>query len=290
MKSLKLLCTLLLALTLLTPTAGLAKEAGWPDKVTFGVIPTESSSNATERFDKLVKYLEKTLGLPIEFKTSTDYAGIITGMQFKHVDFAYFGPKSYVEAAARANAEAFAIEVTEDGSKGYHGLIITRKGSNLKNMADIKGKTWAFTDPNSTSGTLVPTVYFVKELKIVPEQYFSKVIYSGSHEASMLSIKGGKIDAASTNDLDMARGEGKHWNKDKDFEIIWTSKLIPGSPMAYRKDLPDSLKKAIKAAFLAYNDKEGLAQLKLSKYDDVSDAVYDPIREQIEVKKQLSKK
>ncbi len=290
MKSIKLLCGLLLALALLNPLGACAKEAGWPDKLTFGVIPTESSSNATERFDKLVKYLEKKLGLQIEFKTSTDYAGVITGMQFKHVDFAYFGPKSYVEAAARAEAEAFAIEVTEDGSKGYHGLIISKNGSNLKTMADIKGKTWAFTDPNSTSGTLVPTVYFVKELQVVPEEYFSKVIYSGSHEASMLSIKSGKIDAASTNDLDMARGEGKLWNKDQDFEIIWTSKLIPGSPMAYRKSLPDSLKKAIKEAFLTYNDKDGLSQLKLAKYDEVTDAVYDPIREQIEVKKQLSKK
>ncbi|OQX11093.1 MAG: phosphonate ABC transporter substrate-binding protein, partial [Desulfobulbaceae bacterium A2] len=54
--------------------------------------------------------------------------------------------------------------------------------------------------------------------------------------------------------------------------------------------LPDSLKKAIKEAFLTYNDKDGLSQLKLAKYDEVTDAVYDPIREQIEVKKQLSKK
>ncbi|AMV73710.1 phosphonate ABC transporter substrate-binding protein [Desulfuromonas carbonis] len=290
MKRIKLLVAALLAAALLCPTLVLAKDADWPDKLTFGVIPTESSSNANERFEILVQYLEKRLGLPIEFKTSTDYAGVITGMQFKHVDFAYFGPKSYCEAAARANAEAFAIEVGLDGTNGYHGVIITKKGSGLNSLADIKGKVWAFTDPNSTSGTLVPTVFFTQEMKIVPDEYFSKVIYSGSHEASMLAVKGGKVDAASTNDLDMVRGEGKLWNKDQDFNIIWTSKLIPGSPMAYRKDLPASLKKALKDAFLAFDDQQGLAALKLSKYDDVADADYDPIRDLIEAKKRLAKK
>jgi len=266
-----------------------AAPADWPKKLVFGIIPTDSSSNITERFDNLVKYLEKQLGVPIEVKVATDYAGVITGMQFKHIDFAYFGPKSYVEAAKRANAEAFVIEVSMDGSNGYHGLIVTKKGTGLKTVADLKGKVWAFVDPNSTSGTLVPLVYFLNELKIDPATYFSKVIYSGSHEASMISVKTGKIDAASTNDLDMARGNGKQWNSEKDFEIIWTSQLIPGSPMAYRKDLPPTLKKALTDAFLAYNDKAGLEMLKIKGYAPVTDKTYDPIRALIDVQKQLKK-
>jgi phosphonate transport system substrate-binding protein len=208
-------------------------------------------------------------------------------MQFKHIDFAYFGPKSYVEAAKRANAEALVIEVSPDGTAGYHGLIITKKGSGLNNMAALKGKTWAFTDPNSTSGTLVPSVFFYKEMQIKPEDYFSRVIYSGSHAASIIAVKAGKVDGASTNDIDLARGDGKEWNSDKDFEIIWKSNLIPGSPMAARKDLPASLKKALKSVFLAYKDPAGLDMLKIKGYADTTDAVYDPIREQIEVKAKL---
>jgi len=279
-----------LALAVCLPVAALAAPAEWPKKLTIGLIPTESSSHITDRYDNLAKYLEKRLGIPVELKTSTDYAGVIAAMQFKHVDVAYFGPKSYVEAAQRANAEAFVLEVLEDGTQGYHGVIITKKGSGINSVKEAKGKVWAFTDPNSTSGTLVPTVHFVKDLKIDPEKHFSKVIYSGSHEASILAIKGGRVDIASTNDLDMDRGNGKFWNKDKDFNIIWTSRLIPGSPMAYRKDLPESLKKALREAFLSYKDKDGLKQLKLKGYVATSDDVYDPIREQIEVKKQLTKK
>jgi len=278
-----------LALLILGGPALAAPHADWPKKLVFGIIPTDSSANITERFDNLVKHLEKRLGLPIEVKVATDYAGVITGMQFKHIDFAYFGPKSYVEAAKRANAEAFVIEVSKDGSKGYHGLIITKKGSGLKTVADLKGKVWAFVDPNSTSGTLVPMVYFLNELKIDPETYFSKVIYSGSHEASMLAVKTGRIDGASTNDLDMARGDGKQWNADKDFEIIWKSKLIPAAPMAYRKDLPAGLKKALADAFVAYNDKAGLEQIKIKGYVPASDSTFDPIRDLMEVQKKMKK-
>lgn len=285
---LKAASTLLLAIAL--PTISLAAPAEWPKKLTIGLIPTESSTHITDRYGNLIKYLEKRLGIPVESKTSTDYAGVITAMQFKHVDVAYLGPKAYVEAAQRSGAEAFVLEVLEDGTQGYHSVIITRKGSGIKSIKEAKGKVWAFTDPNSTSGTLVPTVYFVKDLKLDPEKYFSKVIYSGSHEASILAVKAGKVDIASTNDLDIDRGDGKFWDKQKDLNIIWTSNLIPGSPMAYRKDLPESLKKALREAFLSYKDKDGLKQLKLKGYVATDDAVYNPIRDQIEVKKQLGKK
>lgn len=272
-----------------TTVAFSAPPADWPKKLVFGVIPTESSDNVVERFDNLVQHLQRKLGIPVEIKTASDYAGVIAAMQFKHVDFAYFGPKSYVEAAKRANAEAFVIELSRDGSSGYFGIIITQKGSGLKTMADVKGKTFAFTDPNSTSGTLVPTVYFYKEMKINPKNYFSKVIYSGSHQASMIAVKNGKIDVASTNDIDMARGDGKSWNAKEDFEIIWTSKLIPASPIAYRKDISASLKKALKDAFVSYKDPVGLDKLKLKGYVEGSDELFNPIRDQLEVKAALEK-
>ncbi len=280
----------LAGLSALTATVHAAPAADWPKKLVLGTIPTESSSHQTERWDDLVKHLSEKLGIPVEQKTSSDYAGVITAMQFKHVDIAYFGPKSYVEAALRANAECFAIELSQDGSAGYHGVIISKQGSPVKSIADAKGKVWAFTDPNSTSGTLVPTIHLVKDLKIDPQTYFSKVLYSGSHEASMLSIKAGKVDIASTNDLDMKRGEGKLWNQASDFQTLWTSPLIPGSPMVWRKDLPASLKKALVDAFVGYKDKEGLAKLKIAGYAAVGDSTYDPIRDQIEFKKQIDKK
>ncbi len=284
MKKICRILTVLLTLALMVTTSAFAQQ-GWPDEITFGVIPVASSRNMSDSFGNLVQHLEKEIGVKVKLQMAGDYAGVITGMQHKHVDVAYLGPKSYCEAAKRANAEALVVEMDQNGVAGYHGYIITKAGSGLKNMADLKGKTWAFTDPHSTSGTLVPTIYFNK-IKINPENYFGRVIYSGSHEASILSVKAGKVDGASTNDLDFERGLGSHWTKD-DFNIIWKSDLIPGAPMAVRKDLPSSLKKAIQKAFLSYSDKGGLEKLKISGYKLADDSLYDGIRELIRMKKAL---
>lgn len=287
MKLIKKIAAATVALGLATSSM-LAQEK-WPEKLVFGVIPVAGSSSMKENFGPITNYLSKALGINIEMKLAGDYTGIITGMQHNHIDFAYLGPKSYVEAAKRANAEALVVEVDgESGLPGYRGTIITKKGSNLKSLEDIKGKTWAFTSSQSTSGTLVPTVMFSKA-GIEPQKYFKKVIYSGGHEASILSVKAGKIDAASTNNLDFNRGLGKHWNADE-FNVIWTSDLIPGAPIAARKDLPTSLKMAIKGALLSYNDKEGLKRLKNKGFINGDDSVYDSVRELIELKKQLKNK
>lgn len=261
----------------------------WPEKINFGVIPVAGSTSMKENFSGLTEHLNKKLGIKVELQLAGDYTGVITGMQHKHIDVAYFGPKSYVEAKKRANAEALVVEVdAETGFPGYKGIIITKKDSGLNSLESIKGKTWAFTSSQSTSGTLVPMVMFSKS-GINPQSYFSKVLYSGGHEASILSIKAGKVDAASTNDLDFNRGLGKAWNAD-DFNIIWTSDLIPGSPMAARGDLPESLKKALKEAFISYNDKDGLDKLKIKGYIEANDSMYDSVRDLIEVKKQLEAK
>ncbi len=286
MKLIKKIAVATMALGLVT--SSMVAQEKWPEKITFGVIPVAGSSSMKENFGPLTDYLSKALGIKVEMKLAGDYTGIITGMQHKHIDVAYLGPKSYVEAAKRANAEALVVEVDgESGLPGYRGIIITKKGTGLKSLEDIKGKTWAFTSSQSTSGTLVPTVMFSKA-GIDPKKYFKKVVYSGGHEASILSVKAGKIDAASTNNLDFNRGLGKHWEKDQ-FNVLWTSDLIPGAPMAARKDLPSSLRMALKGAFLSYNDPAGLKRLKNKGFIKGDDSVYDSVRELIKLKKTIKK-
>jgi len=263
-------------------------EQKWPKEITFGVIPTASQSSMKDVFGGLTDFLSEQLGVNVKLKTANDYAAVITGMQYGHIDCAYFGPKSYVEASKRAGAEALVLEKSLDGSLGYYGWIISKKGSGIKTLEDLKGKKWAFTDPNSTSGTLVPSVMFSKK-NIDPKKYFGRVIYSGSHEASILSVKNGKVDAASTNDLDFARGLGKHWEKE-DFNIIWVSDLIPAAPMVCHKDLPSSFKMAMKGAFTSYDDPAGLSKIKIQGYFPVKDSFYDSVRELVALKKKLKNK
>jgi phosphonate transport system substrate-binding protein len=226
---LKKMIVLAVAAITLLGFAGLSHAAGpeWPAKVKVGFIPTEGGSDTLARFQILTKHLEKVLGIEVEGFSASDYAGIITAMSHKHIDFAYYGPKSYTEAAEKANAQALVMELDEQGRPGYTGILIARKGSGIKTVEDAKGKLFAFTDPNSTSGFLVPNVLFARDMKVKPKEYFKEVRFSGSHGASILAVHGGSIEVAATNDIDMTRMVEKGSVAWEDFNILWKSDPYP---------------------------------------------------------------
>lgn len=268
-----------------------AGPADWPKTLKLGVIPTEGAADSAARFEVLAAHLSKVLGVKVEVFTASDYAGVITAMANKHIDFAYFGPKSYTEAAEKAGAEAVVLEEEAPGVPGYFGIVIVKKGSGIKDMAATKGHTFAFTDPNSTSGFLVPNVLFARDLKVKPEEYFKEVRFSGSHGASILAVKNGGVEVAATNNIDLNRMIEKGSVSKDDFDILWTSELIPGSPMAVRADLPSSLKAAYAGALMKFNsDKEGLKKLAIGGYVFADDTTYDIIRYLNTLKKQLAAK
>ncbi len=259
--------------------AGAEDKTGWPEGIKVGVIPTEGGGESKERFQPLAAHLEKALGIKVEIQSATDYAGVITAMEHKHIDFAYFGPKSYVEAHEKAGADALAMELDVHGNPGYTPIIIAKADSGIKTFEDAKGKTFCFTEPNSTSGCLAPSVVFSRDLKIDPKTYFKEVSFSGSHGASILAVKNGKIDVAATNDIDLGRMIEKGAAAKEDFNIIYSANPLPGSPMCGRSDLPQSLKEAFVEALLKLNeDKETLKKLGNGGYAKTTDSAYDIIR------------
>jgi phosphonate transport system substrate-binding protein len=290
-KTLLTVTALIFALTVAGPSA-LAVER-WPSKIKVGLIPTEGGADIIKRFHPLMDHLETSLGVDVEPFSASDYAGIITAMAHKHIDFAYFGPKSYVEASARANAQALALELDKSGARGYYGVLITKKGSGIKTLEQAirHNKTFAFTDPNSTSGCLVPSVLFYRDLKTPPEKLFKEVSFSGSHGASILAIKNGKIQVAATNNIDLDRMVEKGAVSEDDFNFIWRSELIPGAPMCGRKDLPESLKAAFTGALMSFNfNKTGMDKIQNGGYAPVDDSTYDVVRYMKRLKADLQKK
>jgi phosphonate transport system substrate-binding protein len=281
----------LLGALLSCPFAARANPTDWPKKVRIGLIPTEGGADIVERFKPLIDHLQRTLGVEIEPQSASDYAGIITAMAHKHIELAYLGPKSYVEAAERADAQAVALECDKDGTQGYHSLIISKKGSGINTMEQAKGHLFAFNDPNSTSGYLVPMVLFKRDLNVDPEKYFKEVKWSGSHGASILGVKNGTIEVASTNDVDLNRMAEKGQVSLDEFNILWKSEIIPGSPMCVRKDLPESFKAAFTGALMMFNaNKAGLEKLQIGGYASANDSNYDVIRYLEKLKAELKGK
>ena len=288
---LKIAVAVMLTAAMVIPSITWASPDQWPKKIRLGLIPTEGGSETKERFEPLVNHLENKLGIEVEAVSASDYAGIITAMAHNHLDFAYFGPKSYTEASEKANAEALVMERNKKGEPGYYGIIIVHTNSGIKTMEDARGRVFAFTDPNSTSGFLVPNILFAREIKIAPEDYFKQVKFSGSHGASILAVKNMSIEVAATNNLDLDRMIEKGQVSKDDFRILWQSDLIPGSPIAARKDLPASLKTAVTGALVSFSgDKAGLEKLQNGGFIYANDTDYDVIRYLKRLKKELAKK
>lgn len=146
----------------------------------------------------------------------------------------------------------------------------------------MKGRTFSFVDPASTSGNLIPRSNFQKR-NIDPDKDFKSVVYSGGHDASALAVKNRKVDAGVFDDITYNNMKEQGLITDQDIKIIFASDPIPGSPWAWRKDLPDDLKAKIKEAFLnvAKEDPAALSAYggKVEGYAETSDDKYNVIRE-----------
>lgn len=260
-------------------TSGTGDRAGWPERVRFGLVPSEGGTDIVDRFAPFTAFLSERLGVPVESYSASAYIGVITAMQNRQVDVAYFGPKSYVEAARVAGAEAVASEITDGGEPGYHSVIVVHKDSAFMTLDDTRGQVFAFVAPNSTSGYLVPTIGIIRETGERPEDFFGEVLYTGSHGSSMARVSAGDVPVAATNTNDMRAMDHAGLIDASVFREIWRSARIPSSPIAVRGDLPQSFKEAVRTAVLAFNSEtEVLAQMSRHGFEPATDADYDIVR------------
>lgn len=252
----------------------------------MGLIPADDAEEMLRQYEPIKEYLSEQLGIPVEIKVTSDYTAAIEAMRSKHIDIAWFGPFSYIIAANVAGAEAIVNGVRkEDGKSDYRSIIITKADSGIKTLKDLKGKSFAFVDPASTSGNLIPRKILV-ENGIDPDKDFSRSYYAGTHNSVEYAVANGKVDAGADSDNSYARMVKEGEIDPKVNVIIFTSEPIPGSPIAIRKDLPVELKGNIKKA-LTDMDEQTIHKINgwgnIEKYQEVSDSDYDVIRETAKV-------
>lgn len=254
-------------------------RADWPPVIRIGFVPSEGGVDIVERFAPLVDHLSERLGHPIEARSATEYVGVITAMQNKQLEFAYFGPKAYIEARTMAGAEAIVRELDAKGNPGYRSILIVHKDAPYQTLEDLRGTKFGFVVQNSTSGYLVPAVGIMEETGVKPDALFGQIVWTGTHGNAMQAVARRELDAAATNDLDLqAMHDGGSINKE-DFRVVWTSDLIPGSPIAARSDVPESLKAAIREAVLSMNARpEDLEAMSRGGFVTATDADYESIR------------
>jgi len=164
--------------------------------------------------------------------------------------------------------------------------------SDIFSPEDMAGKTFAFNDPNSTSGYLVPSAFFMMELGVDPKKHFSKVTFSGSHEASILAVAAKKVEIASTNLPDLQQLTRESKVPRGALRVIWVSKLIPNDPIVVRKDLPASFKSAIQESLttMRARNPEAFKEIGawLGGFVPADDGKYQVIRDLNETAKKLA--
>jgi phosphonate transport system substrate-binding protein len=267
-----------------------ADKEGWPQEIRVGLCPTMGRT-VVDYFQPLINHLKKELGTEVNAYSADDYAGIIQAIAYDQVHFARLGPNSYIEAKEMADADPLVSEVNKHGEAGYYGSVIAKKGSGIESIEQAKGRIFAFTDPNSTSGYLIPSVMLARKFNIDPKTYFKEVRFSGSHRNSVLAVNEGTVEVAAISTSHIYRLEDEGKVSRDDFVFLWKSELIPSDPFCARKDLPESLKNAFRDAMLRFGEnKEGLEKMQISGYCAVNDKTYDIIREIRQLKKELAKK
>ena len=248
----------------------------------MGLIPAESNEEMIQKFEPMRAYLEKKLGVKVKVYTATDYSGVIEAMKKKRLDIAWFGPLSYYLAEQEAGAEAFAVGVMPNGKSTYRSYFVVPGDSPAKALMDLKGKSAAFVDPASTSGGLMPTYLVKKMTGMMPEQFFGKFTWTGSHDAAEMAVKNRTVDVAADNDITYPLMLSKGLITKESNRVLMESPELPGSPLCYRKDLPASLKKKIRDAILnAHKEIKVSGYGNIIRYDGVTPADYQPIRDMV---------
>ena len=218
-------------------------------EINFGIISTDSSSALKQLWQPFLDDMSKATGTKINGFFATDYTGIIEGMRFGKLQVAWHGNKSAIEAVDRASGEVFAQFIDLEGRPGYYSYVITHRDSPLKSIDDMiaNGKSLSFGmgDPQSTSGTLVPTYYVFSQRKLDPKNVF-RVTRSANHGGNLLAVINKQVDVATNNSEELDKLKLRDPAKHAEVKILWTSPLIPRDPLVWRKDLPADMKEKIK--------------------------------------------
>jgi len=268
-------------------------KSDFPELV-YAVVPAENASGVVNRFTPFATYLSNTLGTKVTLRVANDYAAVIEGQRAGNIHIGYYGPASFARARMTGvQTEAFVIDVNNDGTKGYYSVFYVRADSPYHDIKDLKGKNLGLVDPNSTSGYNMP-LYTLDKLGIEQaDQYFGKVLVTGSHENAVIAVADKTVDVSANwwnadDDSNLTRmltkgmlknADGSPMKKE-DFRIILKSALIINSPTAMLESLPPDLKSAIRAAWLnaATADKEAFDRLSDGKnlpWQPITTADYD---------------
>jgi phosphonate transport system substrate-binding protein len=253
--------------------------------VRMGVEPYDTAARLVPIYQKVGKLIGDKLGCKVEVFVATSYNAEIEAMRNGKLEIGEFGPLGYVLAHQVAKAEAVAAFGTADGKPDtYWASLVTYPGSGIKTVADIKGHSFAFSDPASTSGHLFPA-YGLRKGGIDPDKDI-RAIFAGSHTSSFEALYNHKVDAGELNSEQLESAKQRGHYKDGDLVFLWKSDPIPTDPFTVRGDLPAAFKQRVTTVLQTLDlsgldpaDRKIMVGAGITRLVPQSDGAYNGIRD-----------
>jgi phosphonate transport system substrate-binding protein len=271
-----------LELLMIGACLGLSSGAMAQSTLRISAIPDEAPTELQRKFKPLGEYLSLETGMKVEFIPVTDYAAVVEALATKKIDMAWLGGFTFIQAKIRTNGTAIPIiQRVED--ENFISRFIVPIDSPIKSLKDLKGKTFAFGSPSSTSGHLMPR-FFLMQAGIQADTDLKNIAFSGAHDATVAFVASGKVEAGVLNASVLDKLiETNNANALK-VRVLATTPTYYDYNWTVRGDLDPALVKKISNAFLKLDsknpvNKELMELQRASKYITTKVANYDGIEQ-----------
>lgn len=212
-------------------------------------IPEEAATEQIRKFTPLASYLEKSLGMKVEFTPVNDYPAAVEALVNKKVDLVWFGGFTHVQANIRSGGKIVPLAQRVEDTK-FQSVFIAKTDSGIKSLQDMKGKQISFGSQSSTSGHLMPRS-FLLSANINPEKDFRRIAYSGAHDATIASVVSGKVDAAALDITVWKKFVSENKVDTKAVDVFYTTPGYFNYNWSVHADMPADMQARVKAALLA---------------------------------------
>ena len=252
-------------------------------KVKIGLITEHDIFSQKKRYEPLAAYLSRKTETTVELSILSRYGNLIDNFVSNGLDAAFFGSFTGALAIKKLAIQPLARPEYPDGASTYYGMIFVRKDSGIRNVADMRGKRFAFVDKATTAGWLLP-IHFFKENGIEDYRtFFSETYFTGTHEDAVYDVLRGKADIGAAKNTVFYRLAESDSKVREQLQILVTSPEVPANALAVRMDLDESLKQKLKKALLQMDqDVEGrkvLQDFGARKFIATTEKDYDPVFE-----------
>ncbi len=279
----------IVAFSLLTACTSDHELGSVKNPIKLFLIPGQDPGVLEDNGNKVAKFLQEKSNLHFEVKVPPSYIAVVEAFGSNRADIAVMNTFGYILAHEKYGVEAHLMGV-HFGQKSYQGQIIAKKGK-FKKIEELDGKKFAYVDPASTSGFLLPTELFKKK-NIKPKEF----IFGGKHDTVVAMVYQGQVDAGATFHTPVQEGKPQDARKlvltqfpnvFEKIEVLALTDPIPNDPIVFRKDLPLPLKIKVKEALVDYlKSKEGqdtfMKLYNMNGVIAVTDEHYDEVRKALQ--------